>query len=241
MENKLKNPPIIEAIVDFIFENNFDPKSYTLMCNYLKPLSERSERIQNYQIQVGAEENSVPQVKKAEGQGQRYFFESGKYVITIKDNGITFGRLKPYSSFVDFRNWIESNLRKLPLPSELKVLRVGVRYINSFSVPSSSSYARDYLFNIPPSPPGLDEFPIDFVSRISVPIPDLAAMSILTQTWNPASNPKESSVTIDIDVFRLFEKSQPISDTWDTILGLKAKLNSIFFRTVTKRTLDTFL
>lgn len=246
MTNHLRSPPVIEAIVDFIFESNMNKSLAGHIASHCVATSERREPFHNYKIdlqKVDKDANTLPKVEKADGGGVRYFYESGKYVITTKSNGITFGRLKPYSDFPSFKSWIENKANAFGFNnlSEPKISRIGVRYINSFIIPVSGKYAKDYLFDIPPVPHGLIQEPVDFVSRVTVPISDLEATCILTQTLAPASDGKSSQVTIDIDVFKLFKQSVGYSTTWSQIEALKAQLNSVFFRTVTKRTLDIFL
>lgn len=246
MQNHLRNPPVVEAIVDFIFDSSTDPNSIKHAALQCARGSERKEDVHNYKIDLpknNFDKNSVPKVEKVDIGVVRYFYESGKYVITTKENGITFGRLKPYSDFVSFKEWIQRkavDLNFLAL-NEPKISRIGVRYINSFTIPVTGKYAKDYLFDVPPVPEGLAQEPIDFVSRVTVPISSLNATCILTQTFAPSMDGKSSQVTIDIDIFTLFKQAVGFSSTWSQIEALKAQLNSIFFRTVTKRTLDIFL
>lgn len=246
MQNHLRNPPVIEAIVDFIFDSPVDANMNKYIAAQCSLSSERKEDFHNYKIDFQkntSDSNSVPKVEKVDGGGVRYFYESGKYVITTKSNGITFGRLKPYSDFISFRNWIQLKATALnfTISHDPMVRRIGVRYINSFAIPVTGEYVKDYLFDTPPVPDGLAQEPIDFVSRVTVPISSLDATCILTQTLAPSADGKSSQVTIDIDIFTVFKHAVGFSSTWSQIEALKAQLNSVFFRTVTKRTLDIFL
>lgn len=238
----LKNPPVLEAIVDFVFEADISTINLSKIKDFFSKKAEKIEPVTGFELKIENQTNQIPTVKKVTDSSVRYFFMSGSFVVLVKQNGITFSMLKPYQGFESFLKLVTGECNSLNFDQICKIKRVGVRYVNVFTPPVSPEYVKEYLNYMPSWPEDIKSQPIDFVSRVALPMPELEATCILTQTSSPINfNQKNAQVTVDIDLFKIFQNGIQVSEVWEQLIALKAKLNQIFFRSISRKALDLFL
>lgn len=147
---KLKNPPIIEAVID-------------IDCDFKVPLD-----LKAIETQVRKElARSYPKLKPVVVQDHRfeqnqYSMKSGlaafqflkndeKQIVQFRTEGFSFNRLAPYTTLDDYLPQVKKNweiYRKLARPSQIKAIRL--RYINRILLPLSGSIdLSKYISNSP--------------------------------------------------------------------------------------------
>ena len=103
------------------------------------------------------------------------------------------------------------------------------RYINQIIIPTAPVELTEYLTAPPDIPKG---FPyqsfLDWLSRVTVAIPDLNAMAIITQA--PAEEPRPDSLKIllDIDIVRRNTATIDPEAMWATLDRFRILKNTIF-------------
>ncbi len=239
--NVLTNPPVIEAIIDFVFQTELSASDFSKINSFFQSSAEKSEKFNGFEVKIQNKENEMPSVKKVNDGSTRHFFSSSSFVVLVKLNGITFSMLRPYRGFDYFSNLVKEECGKLKLNEICQIKRVGVRYVNVFIAPVKSEYVNEYLNFLPTWPSDIKTQPTDFVSRVSLPLPDLLATCILTQTSLPLADGKSVQVAVDIDLFRIYASELQLDSIWGDLVNLKAKLNQLFFRTISRKALDLFL
>jgi uncharacterized protein (TIGR04255 family) len=239
--NTLTNPPVIEAIIDLIFGNNLVPEHLHAIKSYFEKKAERSENYNGYELEIKKDQNELPSVRKVNDGSTRYFFSGGTFLVLVKPNGLTFSMLRPYQGFDFFSQLVKVECSNIGLEKICKIKRVGVRYINVFLAPVKSEYAREYLNYMPAWPAEIEAQPQDFVSRVALPLKELNATCILSQSSIPQKEINGTQITVDLDFFKTFDSQIELNSIWTEISALKVKLNHIFFRSVSRKALDLFL
>lgn len=110
-----------------------------------------------------------------------------------------------------------------------EIVGLGVRYINQIVIPTAPIELTEYLAAPPDIP---KSFPyqsfIDWLSRVTVAVPDLNAMAIITQA--PADEPRPDSLKIllDIDIVRRTTVIIDPEAMWATLDRFRDLKNTIF-------------
>ena len=102
-------------------------------------------------------------------------------------------------------------------------------YINQIVIPTAPIQLTDYLVAPPSIPPNIPyQTFIDWLSRVTVTIPDLNASAIITQA--PAAEPRPDSLTIlfDIDITRMAKAPLDPEAMWTTLDQFRTLKNTIF-------------
>ena len=240
----LPNAPITEALVDIRCKL---PKGFNL--DQFKSIGskitreysiEKTMKFHETKIDVKDREQSVTTHDKI--NGYRYESSNGTKIVQLRDDGFTFNRLKPY------KNWDEVRDEALQLWNYYKELvqpvfisRIAVRYINNLNIPMPIIDFRDYLTCPPEVPEGLPQGIISFFYRVVIPAPDPRITAIITQALEPKVDFKDNlPIILDIDVI----KFTPDGFLEEDILAILEKLRNfkyqIFFKSITKKLLETY-
>lgn len=168
-----------------------------------------------------------------------YWFrsEDGCNVAQFREDGFTFNRLKPYTSWErvteEARRLWELYVRVV---QPAAVVRIGARYINHIRIPESV-LAYDKYFTAPlPLPPALDVLPRSFLTRVSIPGRGEGVVASITQALVESNDPDGLTVLLDIDAYvaREFDANDP--ELWNSLEGIRVTKNDVFFESITERT-----
>ena len=174
---------------------------------------------------------------------QGYLFRSlkEKKVVQSKIDGFAFNKLKPYENWELFR----SEGRELwelysEIVNPIKVIRIGLRYINRIEVPLPFKDFSEYLLTNPQIAPQLPQEVSHFFMRLEVPNPDIEATAIITQAMDKPTKTKRLPLILDIDVFRITEYVGKTEEMWEDFEKLRDFKNDIFFNSVTEKAKELF-
>lgn len=248
-ERYLRHAPITEALIDIRVKLPAEKQDMVL----LKTLSSMLEKEYPGQfpppkdlqdIQMRFEPGPPPiQETKNTPVGFRYDSKDRKKVIQTRVDGFTFSWLKPYENWETVRGHAHSIwqlYRDLMRPES--ITRVATRFINQIDIPGPAIDFDDYLTAAPVIPKGLPQAYSDFLTRIVLPDVKNDLTVIVTQVFQPGINPSVVPVVLDIDVFqsKLIENIGGSWDkiAWETIDGLRAVKNRVFFESITEKTAE---
>lgn len=241
--SQLQNAPITEALIDIRIKarDDFDIGRLQSLHEKISDLyPERKERHKwegKFEFKKGAGPTSVA-TEKVDG----YIFTSAdkKQLFQARFDGFTYNRLKPYDEWRTFRDeafQLWQMFKELLSP---EIVRVAVRYINKFDIPSTMRDFSEYLTAAPIVPSGLPQGISSFLSRVVIHDPEIDAAAIITQAFEQIVDPNYLPVIFDIDAFK--QKSEGISeeDAWETLEKLRHFKNRIFFESITEKTKELF-
>jgi len=168
---KLKNAPIIEAVLDLdcdmppglVFSSLEGPARASLREQYPQF---RKILLQEHNLEAKPE--APAQISTQQSlHGFQFLMEDGKQIVQVRSQGFSFNRLAPYSTFDDYLPEIQRAWNifiKIAAPVRVRVIRL--RYINRILLPMTGKKVNldDYL-KIGPHLP--DEEKLEFVGFVN--------------------------------------------------------------------------
>jgi uncharacterized protein (TIGR04255 family) len=172
--------------------------------------------------------------------GQRLETEDGKYVLQIKNDGLTFSRLAPYEDWETFSGKARGYWDKyLKLMDGIVVSRVATRFINVMDLPLPILNFKDYLVAPPEVPENLPQELAGFLSRLVIVNKNIESAAAVTLALEDPSGEK-ISVVLDIDAFKNMNAEADSEAIWQTLEALRNFKNDIFFESITEKTARIF-
>lgn len=177
--------------------------------------------------------------------GVRFDSADGRWVVQAKSDGLTISRLRPYESWEALRSKLDEVWPKYREVFEPEyVTRLGVRFINRFSLGRDVIDLDDVLTAGPKIPPTLPQTFLNYSSTVVVPLVELqAAVSIHQTTELVPSSESAAEVFLILDVDAFSEQSLPIDDprVWEQLEKLRIAKNMAFFGALKETTLGRFV
>jgi uncharacterized protein (TIGR04255 family) len=236
----LRNPPITEAVVDFLARNEATPDQ---------------SRFDEFQRRVGTDYPTADDRLALEwridlGQpspitkslaGRLFKSADGTQVAQAKVDGFSFSRLPPYTSWdstldTAWRLW--EIYRDVFRP--IRVARVSTRYINRISLPGPAVDFDEYLTIGPRMPPNIPQFLASFNVAMAIPdlAPDTTCLLRAVHDGAPTSDLRVP-VIVDIDVVRVCDLDPGDAvGLRDAIESLRSIKNAVFFGSLTEKGLE---
>lgn len=241
----LTNAPITEAIVDIqcklpkgLQVDQFKAIGESISGEY--PI-EKVMHLHQAKIDVNDSEQKVTTHGKI--NGYRYESTDGKKIVQLRDNGFTYSRLKPYVDWNDIRDGALSiwNLYLDLVKPEL-INRIALRYINNLNAPLPMSDFKEYLTCPPEVPEGLPQSVISFFYRVVIPHSDRRITAVISQAFEAQVEFKDKlPIILDIDVFKITTDGFLEDDIVTILEKLRNFKNQIFFSSITKKLLETYI
>lgn len=237
---KLKNSPIVEAILDVrvSFPKAIEESALSEIHQVFS-----GAYPQKQDVYVYASEQKQISPTSHEFVGYRFRSEDGTEIVQCRKDGFTFNRLKPYSGWQSVFDrassaW-ENYLKAFP---EGLVTRVALRYINQIFVPEGDPghVLNEYFrVNLPgPHSVGISHSNFMQQALLHERDTDLSANWIFSYRGKSPDQTKLDFV-LDIDVFASDErvKTSAVPTLWETMRGFK---NRLFFESITHRGQEFF-
>lgn len=237
----LTNAPITEALIDICLTPKEGLEVEKLAALHDKIVAQYpTKRVRRqFEGQFELREGEAPEPRAVDKGIHRYMFISAdeKQVVQFGLDGFTFSRLKPYETWEQLRDEA-CRLWQLYLAEAIPefVTRIAVRYINQLTIPLPINDYRDWLTAPPNVPAGMSLEIDSFLSRIVVKDASTDAVAVITQAREQEVAPKEASIILDIDVFKLVQYETASSQIWDELEKLRNFKNKIFFESITEPT-----
>ena len=231
----LPRAPIKEAVIDLRVDREIDVEVLDFSLSGFT----KGSRIQNTELRL---ELHGPNLQHQESQrhiGYRHEAGEGKDIAQLTTAGLTLSRLTPYQDWNTFLSLAKKAWGDYSeAVGNVRVGRVGVRYVNRLNVPQVDQFSLDdYFTNAPKlfikSRSEVDHFLTRLVLKLS-DTPDVNA--VVVQTIDKLTDDRIPLI-LDIDVFARIAGDDEL-DVWDVLDELRHYKNDIFFNTMTPKSLD---
>lgn len=239
----LKDPPIVEAVVDFDCDMPLDfdlGRESDRLRHDTKDQYPILEVINRSDITVeGGPDGATSNVKNVVG-ALRFRSADRSQLIQYRDGGFSFNRLKPYTSFDDyeseiFRCWMQF----VALTTPLVLRRLRLRYINELRVPLQngiSEYTKYLNCAVVLTDNGLVNG--EFLSRLSVAEEGSGLTGVVVSASRPHTvtyAPVIVDIAVQADMACEINDLNAIAGTLQQLRGFK---NKIFASVITDRMLE---
>lgn len=239
----LNNAPVKEAIIDCQFSGSWN-RDLSEVCAALAGTQGRVSDLfeTSVTLTVNNEDGETKFDPSANNSrvGKRIDFPETHQVLQIQRTGFTFSQLEPYGSWLQVvadarRMWesVKSNV------SDLRVVRLGVRYINVIDLPIPFDDFDEYLTAAPQIPKGLPQGLSQFLIRTVSPIEsDLVVVTQSLNVGEPHADRARTILDIDVscvDIMHLTELALPT-----TLDRLRDRKNAVFFSYLTEKALEMY-
>jgi len=193
-----------------------------------------------FRFQIPTDQPASAVVTADEPVGRRYDKKDGTQVLQFRRNGMTLSVLKNYTYWNALRDAARDMWKRyLDISGAVKISRLAVRYVNGIDMPSGADYD-DYLTAGPRIPGPLPQMANNFMQRVEVLFEKDNAMAIITQTLEKPVADKRAAV-LDIDVFSLCSLDGTSSEAWSVLERLRIIANDIFFSSITRKVIESYL
>jgi uncharacterized protein (TIGR04255 family) len=198
-------PPIAEALLDIQvkLDSGFSveklKKCHAAVNRDYPRVDQRN--LGTFRATMGAEVSSTASLKQ---MGFIFTSEDKSQLFQARLDGFTFNRLAPYPGWPTFvaeaqRLW--DVYRQVADPQEY--LRIALRTINRVDFPLSAVRLEDYFRTYPEVSPELPQFMNGFFFEFNLPLLGKELAANITQTSLPPTAPGQTSIVLDIDLFRV--------------------------------------
>jgi uncharacterized protein (TIGR04255 family) len=233
--------PIVEALIDIKTEAPPD-----LKFEELRPIGDiigaRYPRVETRYLgegtfSFGAEAKAIAEQKPF---AIMFFSPDNKQVFQARIDGITSSRLAPYQSWEVLRDEAR-NLWEIyrGIARSAKVIRLALRYINQFVLPSDIVEPEHYFKTFPELsrdlPKELRNFG-PFSMRLPIPQTDIGGMLLINESLSAPTKPNSISFVLDLD---LYVENPAIPDEkglWAKLEQLRERKNLYFEACITDKT-----
>jgi uncharacterized protein (TIGR04255 family) len=243
----LKNPPIVEAILDLSVRFATPPKPETLgdLAKDLGADYQAAELRHMFQIVVGVQtptgsHTAAPPVVNS------YIFRTKDLgsAVQSRPEGFTFSTLPPYEDWADLIAkalpiWEKYRARFRPT----RIVRCSVRYLNRLMLPGPKIDFDDYIVGLPRIPPELPQELTEFNSSYVVPLTPTGTIGRVGLSFS-SNNMTDISVVpvlFDIDILQECDVDPMDLQSVHAILSnLRLLKNHVFFGTLTDKAIRVF-
>jgi uncharacterized protein (TIGR04255 family) len=242
----LRNAPITEAIVDWRAKLPPDvtPETLKTISDQVAPEYTLAgvHRGFQYQIRATAEQASQQSGQDLGVQGYQFRTVDQRQVATVKQDGFSFSRLRPYTRWEDVfreadRLW--RVYREVARPEE--VTRIAVRYLNRIPLPMPVGDFTRYLTKPPDLPDGVPPHLTSLFYRVVVRDLETGISANITQlVEGQLDQGGKAPFILDIDAYIRKTIDPNSADFYTLFAPLREMKNRIFFATLTPTAIEMF-
>ncbi len=246
IQKHLNRAPITEALID-IRATPSEPKPGDILSRLVKAVSTEYPHVQEhrgYKISFEFTGEGPGQASGTDTSQNGYLCRSadGKSIVQFSNDGFTFNRLPPYTSWDEI---LPEAMRLWALYSDAmtpQIFRIAVRYINQLEIPASGLRLAEYL-TMPPSAPVEEGQEVTaFFSRVVVRDRRRGATASVVQARDPSLSSNSDVLILDIDAFKGGRGERLTNvDVEPTLKDLRAMKNSLFFGSLEESALERYL
>lgn len=246
-QRNLKNPPIVEAILDLSVRFATPPKPETLgdLAKDLGADYRPAELRRMFQIVVGnpaqaGTHTAAPPIVNS------YLFRSQDLASAVQSRaeGFTFSGLPPYGGWTDLIAkalpiWEKYRARFRPT----RIARCSVRYLNRLMLPGPHLNFDDYIVGMPQIPPELPQGLAEFSSSYVVPLAPTGTIGRVGLSFSSKNMTDSGGVPVlfDIDILQECDVDPMDLPSLQAILdNLRLLKNHVFFGTLTDTAIGVF-
>jgi uncharacterized protein (TIGR04255 family) len=243
-------PPVREALIDIRLKQLPGDKLPVLekLHETLRAQYPNKRSQQTWEGMFEFREDALMSAQKTHGiTGFRFESDDKKKIIQYRLDGFTCNYLKPdpkesWPGWLSLRNEAR---RAWELYADrvgvIELKRLAVRYINQIVIPAPIVELSDYLTAAPSAPKGCkyQDFR-DFLSRVTLDIPELNAIAIVTQAPAQERRPDSVNLLLDIDIVRSETLPADVEAIWRILDQFRDIKNEIFEKSLHQKAKDLF-
>ena len=242
VKRHLSHAPIEEAMIDIQVALPEKVNTEALNSEYAQIADQypKHEIIQRGEFGLHSNEGEPTRVTIGHTvAGYRYASEDGQRVVQFRMDGYTFSRLEPYDRWEEMKEeavrlWGVYAGTVSPNP----ITRIATRYVNLLKLPLNMEL-KEYLTAPPTIPEGLSQELSSFLTRIEIREPSIGARGILTQALEEVRE-NHASIVLDIDVYMARQFDPEEKEFLDCLDQLRDFKNTVFFESITEKTVEIF-
>lgn len=239
----LKNAPIAEALIDIRvkIKEGLGIEQLEAIHSLISEKYPEKKKQHRWESKFEFKEGESP-ISTAIDTAFGYSFSSvdGKQIFQAKLDGFTFNRLKPYETWEVFRDEARKLWKIYTETTAPEIIRVAARYINRIEIPLPINDFSEYLTAAPIIPEGMPQEVGSFFTRVVIHDREIDCAGILTQALEQVNIPDILPIILDIDVFKQRTEGISEEEVWETLEKLRHLKNKIFFKSITKKTVELF-
>jgi uncharacterized protein (TIGR04255 family) len=238
------NAPITEALLDIrvTLAHNTSLEQLATLHEIVKDDYPNKRERKMWQSAIHVKDEG-PEVAKPSGGTDGYLFSTpdGRNIVQSRLDGFTFNRLRPYDRWESFRDESYRLWQKyIEVAAPVQITRVALRYINRIEIPLPFRDFKDYILTTPEIAPGLPQGLARFFMQLAIPIAEIPAVAIITETMEPLTETKRLPFILDIDVVREAAFDVDGKEAWEMLEKLHDIKNDIFFNSITPKAKELF-
>jgi uncharacterized protein (TIGR04255 family) len=238
----LAKAPIREAViaVTVSLRSPLGPEGRSRLKGSFRAVFPVAEELRGFEGMVQIVEGRVTQSVNDQGvSGLLLRSERGDEVLQVREDGFSFSKLRPYSSWDRVFASAQAAWRKYAEVADIDLAtRLAVRYINQFPIPSPSALP-SYLTAPPSLPGGLDNVRLrGALARLFFEEERTGITCRLTRATE--ETPEGMAVIIDIDAAATGTFEHTEAGFWETFTHLRTLKNKAFFGSLTPDALKDF-
>lgn len=241
----LKNVPIQEALIDFQVSFSKDLSLDALLGLYPRIKDNFPIQDKKFKWTTGFQiKDEAAQISQPSGGQIGYIFKSddNTKVLQVSLEGFTFNKLPPYGSWAQFSEEAKS-LWELFVSEikPIKINRLDLRYINRIEIPMPVKDLKDYILTCPQIAPDVPNSVTNMLMKLDIALNDIEAFAIITESLGqPVQGQSTNKLPLifDIDVFKITNLEPMNPKVWSYLEELRIAKNTIFFKSLSDKTLE---
>lgn len=242
----LSKAPIVEAVIEVRCKPTV-PWEANFVTSETKPELRDYPNVASqdeFQQGVKFEPGKPPETSQsAAWKGLRFQSEDQKQIVQFNKDGFLFSRLKPYENWEKFSNEafrLMAIYQRIAKPKELT--RVGLRFINRFSLPPQEAEFEQYVETPPLPPKGLNLPFFGFLHHETLAIPGHRyGINLIRTIQVPQDQLTQGlAIILDIDVFTLDNTITELDGLQNRLGEMRWLKNKVFFGSVTPKAIKSF-
>lgn len=237
----LAHAPIAEAVIDFrvLRRDGVLADHFAGLTNRIGAEYNQSSVMQSVTARFGFE-SGRPVGPTQEQSAVGWLYQRPGAVAQFRVDGFTFSKLEPYTTWEEvFAEALRLWRLYAVIAAPHETSRVAVRYINRLRLPGPADLG-EYLESPPVLPAPIPQTLREFLSRVVVQDSGRNASAVLIQALESSLDPSKIPVLLDIDAFRevaLPPEDPSLPEIFEQLRVLK---NTIFFASVTEKTVEMY-
>jgi len=238
-ERRYRTPPVVEAVCEFQFEpDSWDLAVPGLVYGKVRDSFPKRRSGKVVSVKLSQDEETIQQ--RIEDR-VRFLSEDEKALLQLGAHFLAINRLKPYSSWAQFRDLVNAGLsayREVASPKGIR--RVGLRYINRIEFMEEPAELEDYFLFRPYISPELPQDFNSFISGMEIPFEDGRDILRIQLTSTAAKKPAVLAAILDLDYFLVRQDAVELDKALEWLDVAHGHVLDCFEASLTDRLKKTF-
>jgi uncharacterized protein (TIGR04255 family) len=246
----LSNPPIVEALMDFVFlDASIDEAGLNSVAHAIKGEGWDLQPIRTIEAEIGGseiDEEGEPgfRVTSRAFEGFVVRRSDGHVIFQLRADRVTVSHVGSYRQWED----LQADAARImeahtSVSGATHIKRLAARFINRVRFPSQDPQAFLSMLSRPPtSPEGVSGSYIeDFLSRkVLKGLPDGITANVSIGTTAPESGDEIKTLVVDVDVFKSCNLPAKIDALSNDLLAIRDVKNRLFFGSLQESALEAY-